>query len=81
PLLLSIVLCLVATLGGVGTILGPVIGAAILIPISEFTRIYIGGGGKGTDLIFYGLLIMVISIYQPLGMIGLAKRFKKKEPG
>jgi branched-chain amino acid transport system permease protein len=80
PLLLSIILCLVATLGGVGTILGPVIGAAILIPISEFTRIYIGGGGKGTDLIFYGLMIMIISIYQPLGVIGLAKRFKKKEP-
>jgi branched-chain amino acid transport system permease protein len=79
PLLLSVVLCLVATLGGVGTVFGPVIGAAILIPISEGTRIYLGGGGKGTDLIFYGLLIMIISIYQPLGVIGLAKRFKKKE--
>ncbi len=78
-LILSIVLCLVATLGGVGTIFGPVIGAAILIPISEFTRIYLGGGGKGTDLIFYGLLIMVISIYQPFGVIGLAKRLKRKE--
>lgn len=78
PLLLSIVLCVVATLGGVGTIFGPVIGAAILIPISEFTRIYIGGGGKGTDLIFYGLLIVLISVYQPLGVIGLAKRLKRK---
>jgi branched-chain amino acid transport system permease protein len=56
-----------------------VIGAFILIPISETTRIYLGGGGKGTDLIIYGLLIMVISIYQPFGVIGLAKRFKKKE--
>ncbi len=50
PLMLSVVVCLVATLGGVGTIWGPVIGAFILIPISEFTRIYLGGGGKGTDL-------------------------------
>ena len=79
PLMLSIILCLIATLGGVGTILGPVIGAAILIPISEATRIYLGGAGRGTDLIFYGLLIMLISVYQPLGVIGLAKRFKRKE--
>jgi len=79
PLLLSIILCLVATLGGVGTILGPVIGAAILIPISEFTRIYLGGGGKGTDLILYGFLIMIISIYQPFGVIGIAKRLRKRE--
>jgi branched-chain amino acid transport system permease protein len=79
PLLLSIILCLVATLGGVGTILGPVIGAAILIPISEFTRIYLGGGGKGTDLILYGFLIMIITIYQPFGVIGIAKRLGKRE--
>jgi branched-chain amino acid transport system permease protein len=81
PLMLSVVVCLVATLGGVGTIWGPVIGAFILIPISEFTRIYLGGGGKGTDLIIYGLLIIVISVYQPFGVIGIAKRFRKKESG
>jgi len=78
PLILSIIPCLIATLGGVGTIWGPVIGAFILIPISETTRIYLGGGGKGTDLILYGLLIMIISIYQPFGVIGIAKRFQKK---
>jgi branched-chain amino acid transport system permease protein len=79
PLMLSVIVCLVATLGGVGTIWGPVIGAFILIPISEFTRIYLGGGGKGTDLVIYGLLIIVISVYQPFGVIGIAKRFRKKE--
>jgi branched-chain amino acid transport system permease protein len=75
---ISIIACLIATLGGVGTVWGPVIGAFILIPISEMTRIYLGGGGKGTDLIIYGLLIMIISIYQPFGVIGIAKRFQKK---
>ena len=79
PLMLSIIPCLIATLGGVGTIWGPVIGSFILIPISEFTRIYLGGGGKGTDLILYGLLIVIISVYQPFGLIGLIRRLRKKE--
>lgn len=79
PLMLSIIPCLIATLGGVGTIWGPVIGSFILIPISEFTRIYLGGGGKGTDLILYGLLIIIISVYQPFGLIGLIRRLRKKE--
>ena len=78
PLMLSVIPCLIATLGGVGTIWGPVIGAFILIPISEFTRIYLGGGGKGTDLILYGLLIIIISVYQPFGLIGLIRRLRKK---
>jgi branched-chain amino acid transport system permease protein len=79
PLMLSIIVCLIATLGGVGTVWGPVIGAFFLIPVSEFTRIYFGGGGKGTDLIIYGFLIVLISIYQPFGVIGLSKLFKKRE--
>ena len=79
PMMLSIIVCLVATLGGVGTVWGPVIGAFILIPISEFTRIHFGGGGKGMDLIIYGFLIMGICIYQPFGVIGISKHFKKKE--
>ncbi len=79
PMLLSIIVCLIATLGGVGTVLGPVIGAFILIPISEFTRIHFGGGGRGTDMIIYGFLIMIISIYQPFGVIGLFRRFKRAD--
>src|SRR5262249_55757230 len=34
PLSLSILVCLVAVLGGVGTLWGPLIGAAILVPLS-----------------------------------------------
>ncbi len=79
PLMISVIPCLIATLGGVGTIWGPVIGSFILIPISEFTRIYLGGGGKGTDLILYGFLIIIISVYQPFGLIGLVRRLRKKE--
>jgi len=77
PLMLSVIVCLIASLGGVGTVWGPVIGAFILIPISEFTRIQFGGGGRGTDLIVYGFLIVVICIYQPFGVIGITNRLKK----
>lgn len=73
---LSIQMCIIAVLGGTGTILGPVIGAAILVPLSEFTRFYLGGQGQGIDLIIYGGLIMVISAYKPAGLMGL---FHKKE--
>ena len=39
PLSLSILICLMAVLGGVGTLWGPLVGAAILVPLSEGTRI------------------------------------------
>lgn len=76
PLSLSILICLVAVLGGVGSLWGPVLGAAILVPLSEGTRVMLGGTGKALDLVIYGALIMLIAVFQPSGLIGLARRFR-----
>jgi branched-chain amino acid transport system permease protein len=77
PLSLSILICLVAVLGGVGTLWGPLIGAAVLIPLGEATRIYVGGTGKALDLVIYGALIMVVSVAQPAGLVGIARRLRR----
>jgi branched-chain amino acid transport system permease protein len=74
PLSLSILICLVAVLGGVGTLWGPLLGAAVLVPLSEGTRVALGGGGKALDLLIYGALIMLIAIFQPGGLVGLFRR-------
>jgi branched-chain amino acid transport system permease protein len=67
---ISVQIVLVAMLGGASTVLGPAIGAAILIPLSEYTRAWLGYKGTGVDMIIYGTLITVISMYQPSGVWG-----------
>jgi branched-chain amino acid transport system permease protein len=67
---LSIKIALVAILGGVGSLGGPVIGAVILTAIDEATRAIFGGTGRGTDLIIYGLLIIVVAVFYPSGVVG-----------
>ncbi|MGH7321898.1 MAG: branched-chain amino acid ABC transporter permease [Candidatus Rokuibacteriota bacterium] len=80
PLSLSILICLVAVLGGVGTLWGPFLGAVILIPLSEATRVYLadvawlGGAGKALDLMIYGGLIVLVAVFQPAGLVGLVRR-------
>ncbi len=71
---ISIKIVLIAVLGGAGTIIGPILGAAILIPLSEYSRILLGGTGKGVDLIVFGALILIISVFQPQGMAGFFKK-------
>ena len=66
----SILIALPAVLGGVGTLWGPLIGAVVLIPTSELTRSYLGGGG-GVDLMIYGGLIVFISLARPAGLVSL----------
>ncbi|HAM53364.1 MAG TPA: branched-chain amino acid ABC transporter permease [Nitrospiraceae bacterium] len=70
----SIQIVLIAMLGGAGSIMGPVIGAAILIPASEYTRVTLGYKGTGLDMLIYGLLITLISMYYPDGVWKLFSR-------
>jgi branched-chain amino acid transport system permease protein len=67
----SLLIALPAVLGGIGTLWGPALGAAILVPLTELTRSYIGGSGKGIDLIVYGVVVIVIALARPDGIIGL----------
>jgi branched-chain amino acid transport system permease protein len=68
---ISVQVVLVTMLGGAGSVIGPVIGAAILIPLSEVTRVKLGHRGTGIDMMIYGALITLISIHQPKGVWGL----------
>ena len=74
----SIQIVLIAMLGGAGSIMGPVVGAAILIPASEYTRVALGYKGTGVDMLIYGLLITLISMYYPEGVWKLFSRIGRK---
>ncbi|MDR7307485.1 branched-chain amino acid ABC transporter permease [Rhodoferax saidenbachensis] len=67
---LSVKMALVAILGGVGTLFGPVVGAVILTSIEEFSRILFGGSGRGTDVIIYASLIIGVAVFYPTGILG-----------
>ena len=67
----SVQVVLISMLGGAGMVMGPAIGALILIPISEVTRVWLGYKGTGIDMLVYGFLITMISVYQPKGVWGL----------
>jgi branched-chain amino acid transport system permease protein len=69
-LAISVQIVLLSMLGGAGTIMGPVIGAAVLIPIAEVTRVWLGHQGTGVDMLIYGFMITIISVYQPQGVWG-----------
>lgn len=78
PTALSIKMALVTILGGVGTLFGPVIGSVVLTSIEEFTRIIFGGTGRGTDVIIYASMIILIAVYYPTGLLGWVRSFKDR---
>jgi branched-chain amino acid transport system permease protein len=73
-LTLSVQVVLVAILGGVGTLAGPWLGAALLIPLSEGTRVMLGSSGQGLDLLVFGLAILLVTLFLPGGLVTLRRR-------
>jgi branched-chain amino acid transport system permease protein len=64
-------MALIVILGGAGTVAGPILGAAILVPLSEYSRVIFSGSGRNVDLLIYGLMIMLIAVYRPDGLMSL----------
>lgn len=66
---LSIKIGIIAIVGGVGTLFGPMLGAFIVVPLIELTSKFLGGAG-GSQML-YGLLLILIVMFRPNGLISL----------
>jgi len=65
---LSFEIAFIALIGGRGSIAGPVLGALLLRPVSDFSRIYFGATLPGLHLIIFGVVLVLVMIYQPRGL-------------
>jgi branched-chain amino acid transport system permease protein len=58
----------VTLFGGVGTVWGPVIGAAILIPVAETLHAELGARFPGIQGVIFGLAIVIVILAAPEGV-------------
>jgi len=73
----SLMICLVTVMGGIGSIYGPIIGAVVMTLISQYTRVMVGGTGTGIDQIIYGILVIIVVLYLPNGIISIFHKNQK----
>ncbi|TKB23865.1 branched-chain amino acid ABC transporter permease [Desulfopila sp. IMCC35006] len=65
---LSFEIAFIALIGGRGSIAGPILGALLLRPVGDFSRIYFGDTLPGMHLIIFGLVLILVMHYQPRGL-------------
>ncbi len=78
---ISILIALMAMLGGAGSLWGPIIGAGILIPLKSYLKEWLGAtaGLVGIDLIIYALIIMIVSAFEPRGIWGIVEKTRRRK--
>ncbi len=71
----SVQMVLIAIIGGIGTVAGPVLGAVILVLISEALRTTVAQA----HLLVYGILVIVVILLMPEGFLGfIFQRLRRK---
>ena len=67
-MLVSAQALIVAMFGGVGTVWGPVIGAIVLVPLSEILHAKLGNVIPGIQGVVYGIAIVAVILLAPEGV-------------
>jgi branched-chain amino acid transport system permease protein len=72
---ISVQIAIITMLGGAGTLLGPIVGAVLLLWASEkFKNVF-----QESHLLIYGILIVVVVLFLPEGIVGgWQHRFRKR---
>ncbi|MEO8038479.1 MAG: branched-chain amino acid ABC transporter ATP-binding protein/permease [Betaproteobacteria bacterium] len=79
-MLVSAQALIVAMFGGVGTVWGPVIGAVVLVPLSEFLHAQLGNVIPGIQGVVYGLAIVAVILLAPEGVYWKVKDVLLRRP-
>ena len=56
-------------IGGPGTVLGPLLGSAVLTPLAEITRLAFQSY-SGVYLMWYGMILVIVIMFLPHGLMG-----------
>ena len=65
---------IIVFVGGVGTILGPIIGAFFFVLLQQILSLFLP---SGMHLLVFGILFIVVVLYLPGGLIGLIAKLRK----
>jgi branched-chain amino acid transport system permease protein len=66
---MNISIALIAILGGMGTVVGPLIGSLILLPVQAYLTMQAGSLPTGLDLILFGGLLLAVILVLPDGIV------------
>lgn len=72
---LSTQIALFAIIGGLGTVWGPVLGAAILVPLTSLLQSSLGSSIPGVDQFVYGIVLILAILFVPSGLVSLVRRY------
>jgi branched-chain amino acid transport system permease protein len=73
----SLSIAIMGIIGGLGSIEGGIVSAMVLRSLGEYFRSSFGSTVPGLDLLLYGIVLVIVGIFQPEGIAGIINRINK----
>lgn len=78
---ISIRIALIAILGGIGTAVGPILGAFFIIPLEELMNDWLSSSAAGLSQLVFGLILIAVILWRPRGFITVFELLRAKLSG
>jgi len=77
---ISVRIAMIAVVGGLGRLGGPIIGALLLIPLDEIANATLSGKAAGLSQLVFALILIAAILIQPRGILALWPERKSTRP-
>jgi branched-chain amino acid transport system permease protein len=74
---ISLQMILFALIGGKGSVMGPILGAIVMVPIDAYASMTLGGSYQGLHLMIYAAVMIAIVAFKPEGLIVIVEMPRK----
>lgn len=78
---ISIRIALIAILGGIGTAIGPILGAFFIIPLEELMNDWLSSSAAGLSQLVFGLILIAVILWRPRGFVTVFESLRAKLSG
>lgn len=78
---ISIRVALIAIIGGIGTAIGPILGAFFIIPLEELMNEWLSSRAAGLSQLVFGLILIVVILWRPHGFVTVFRSLYAKFTG
>lgn len=75
---ISVRMALIAIVGGIGTAIGPIIGAFFIIPLEEYANHLFSAKAAGLSQLVFGALLVSVILVEPRGFVEIGRRVMRR---
>lgn len=65
----SVLFAVIPIIGGIGTVVGPILGTFLMVPVEHYAVTELGGRFGAVTYVVYGILLILLIIYAPEGFV------------